>query len=209
MKNALLLIAGATLLASCSQPVEDVTVYKKQIDSLQAVIAKTQAAPADGGIKTQMMEATPQGGAANTNPWAQSIDDVLMRKGEADGLITDWHTYVGTLPEPTKSNFKKSFSFVMDANIIKNHVLTNANNTPTNMVVYLGMKSDGTLTLVYDGAYLKKGATADKDSLVELLYTKGDMTDNVFEYVLPCPTCNKVGIHVRPVTQSSVAATPQ
>ncbi len=208
MKNAFLLVVAATLLASCNQPAEDIAVYKKQIDSLQAVIAKTQSAPADAGIKTQMMEATPQG-AASANPWAQTLDNVVMRKNDADGLITAWHNFVGKLSEPAKSRFKKSFSFVMDANIIKNHVLTNANNTPTNMVVYLGMKSDSTLTLIYDGAYYKRGATPDKDSLVELLYTNGTVTDNVFEYVLPCPTCNKVGIHVRPVTQSSVAATPQ
>jgi hypothetical protein len=207
MKRAFLLFTGTVLLASCSQPAEDVTVYKKQIDSLQTVIANSQVAPAEGGIKTQMMNAVPQGAAASSNPWAQTLDEVLMKKSDADALITAWHTYVGTLPEPTKSKFKKSFSFVMDANILKNHVLTDAANAPTNMVVYIGMKSDGTLTLVYDGAYLKRGATVDKDSLVELLYDKGNDKNYVFEYVLPCPTCNKVGIHVRPVTQASVAAT--
>lgn len=205
MKNALLLIAGATLLASCNQPVEDITVYKKQIDSLQNVIAAFQSGTSDGGIKTQMRAAIPQG-AASANPWVQSLDEVLMRKGDADGLISAWHDYVATLPEPMKTNFKKSQSFVMDANIIKNHVLSDSNHTPTNMVAYLGMKSDGTLTLIYDGAYLKKGATADKDSLVELLYTKGDVNDYVFEYVLPCPTCNKVGLHVCPVRQSAVSS---
>ncbi len=186
MKKISMVLLLAVIITSCGQGSNDEAAqYKKQVDSLTAIVAGMPAGTNEAfAVNNDVATTSIQSGAA--------INAVKIDTATANDYIQRWHKYV-------KDNIPHNMdrlSFIIDASVLRNFILND--NNIKNVVVYVGMKDDQKLTLIYVGA---KNDANDAGKIIEVPFTiTGDTTTAyAFDNVLPCPTCGKDGIHTKPM----------